>query len=84
MAKRRAEMSKHPGEHEPIRPLTTAERAAHKAFRQVEAEVAMTDLEAAQKTFADNRERLKAERLAREAAEPPAVKKTRKKAAKVK
>jgi hypothetical protein len=48
---------------------TPAEREARKAFRQVEAAKAMTDHERAQKTFNDNRERLKAERLAREAAE---------------
>jgi hypothetical protein len=44
---------------------TPAEREARKAFRQVEAAKAMTDHEKAQKTFNDNRERLKAERLAR-------------------
>ena len=48
---------------------TPAEREARKAFRQVEAAKAMTDHEKAQKTFNDNRERLKAERLTREAAE---------------
>jgi hypothetical protein len=48
---------------------TPAVREARKAFRQVEAAKAMTDHEKAQKTFNDNRERLKAERLAREAAE---------------
>jgi hypothetical protein len=48
---------------------TPAEREARKAFKQVEAAKAMTDHEKAQKTFNDNRERLKAERLAREAAE---------------
>jgi hypothetical protein len=48
---------------------TPAVREARKAFRQVEAAKAMTDHERAQKTFNDNRERLKAERLAREAAE---------------
>jgi hypothetical protein len=46
-----------------------AEREARKAFKQVEAAKAMTDHEKAQKTFNDNRERLKAERLAREVAE---------------
>jgi hypothetical protein len=49
--------------------ITPAVREARKAFRQVEAANAMTDHEKAQKTFNDNRERLKAERLAREAAE---------------
>ena len=48
---------------------TPAEREAQKAFRQLESAKAMTDHEKAQKTFNDNRERLKAERLAREAAE---------------
>jgi hypothetical protein len=44
-------------------------RDARKAFRQVDAEKAMTEHEIAQKAFSNNRERLKAERLAREAAE---------------
>jgi hypothetical protein len=44
-------------------------RDARKAFRQVDAEKAMTEHERAQKAFSNNRERLKAERLAREAAE---------------
>jgi len=52
-----------------LKVTTPAEREARKAFRQVEAAKAMTDHEKAQKTFNDNRERLKAERLAREAAE---------------
>jgi hypothetical protein len=51
-----------------------AVREARKAFRQVEAAKAMTDHEKAQKTFNANRERLKAERLAREAAELKAKK----------
>jgi Skp family chaperone for outer membrane proteins len=46
---------------------TAAEREAQKAFKQAEAEKAMTDHERAQKAFHQNRERLKAERLAREA-----------------
>ena len=75
-------MSKHPGEHQPIRPLTKEEREARKAFRQVEADVALSDHETAQKAFADNRERLRAERLAREAAEPAAPNKPVKKSAK--
>lgn len=45
-----------------------AEREALKAFRQVGAEKAMTEHEKAQKAFHENRERLKALRLAREAA----------------
>jgi hypothetical protein len=49
------------------RETTPAERAARKAFRPVEAKQSMTDYEKAQKAFHENRERLKAERLAREA-----------------
>ena len=66
-------MTKTPGEHEPIRPLTKQERDARKAFRQVEASSAMSDHDAAQRAFGENRERLKPERLAREAAAPIAV-----------
>jgi hypothetical protein len=43
-------------------------REARKVFRQVDAEKAETEYEAAQKAFRANRERLKAERFAREAA----------------
>ena len=46
---------------------TAVEREARKAFKQVEAEKAMTDHQKAQKAFHENRERLKAARLAREA-----------------
>jgi hypothetical protein len=62
------EMTKTPGKVEPPKPITAAEREARKAFRQVDAEKAMTEHEIAQKAFSNNRERLKAERLAREAA----------------
>jgi hypothetical protein len=68
------EAMKIPGESQPPKPITKAEREARKAFRQVEAEQAMTEHEAAQKAFSDNRERLKAERLAREAAGTPVAK----------
>ena len=61
-------MTKTPGQFEPPKPITKAERAARKAFRQVDAGKAMTEHEIAQKAFSANRERLKAERLAREAA----------------
>jgi hypothetical protein len=61
-------MTKAPGEVEPSKPITAAEREARKAFRQVDAEKAMTEHEIAQRAFSSNRERLKAERLAREAA----------------
>ncbi len=64
-------MTKIPGEFEPPKPITRAAREARKAFRQLDAEKAMTEHEIAQKAFSANRERLKAERLAREAAEPP-------------
>ena len=67
-------MKKTPGEVEPPRQITKAEREARKAFRQVDAKKAMTEYEIAQKAFSKNRERLKAERLAREAAAPPATK----------
>ncbi len=52
----------------PPKQITKAERDAHKAFRQVDAKKAMTEHEIAQKAFSNNRERLKAERLVREAA----------------
>ncbi|MGY3694582.1 hypothetical protein ACVIGA_004662 [Bradyrhizobium sp. USDA 3240] len=46
---------------------TAAEREARKVFRQSEAKKALTEYAKAQKALHDNRERLKAERLAREA-----------------
>jgi hypothetical protein len=52
------------------KPPTKSERDAHKAFREVDAKKAMTEHEIAQKAFSNNRERLKAERLAREAVAP--------------
>jgi hypothetical protein len=61
-------MTKTPYEYEPPTPMTKAEREARKAFRQVDAEKAMSEHEKAQRAFHKNRERLKAERLAREAA----------------
>jgi hypothetical protein len=71
-------MTKRPGEFEPPKPITKAEREAREAFRQLDAEKAMTEHEIAQKAFSANRERLKAERLTREAAGPPvAAKKTK-------
>ena len=60
-------MTKTPGEVERFKPMTKALRDAHKAFRQVDAEKAVTEHEIVQKAFSANRERLKAERLAREA-----------------
>jgi hypothetical protein len=76
-------MTKTPGEYEPPKQISKAEREARKAFRQVDAEKAITEQQLAQKAFSENRERLKAERLAREAAGPPPTKpKTRKAKAK--
>ena len=63
-----------PDEFRPPNPITKAERDARKAFRQVDAEKAMTEHEVAQKAFSNNRERLKAERLAREALGGPVAK----------
>ena len=77
-------MKKTPGEVEPPRQITKAEREARKAFRQVDAEKAMTEHEIAQKAFSANRERLKAERLAREAAGTPVAAKKAKPKKKVK
>ena len=68
-------MTKLVGEYEPPKPISKAEREARKAFRQVEAEKAMSEHALAEKAFAQNRERLKAERLAREAAAGPVPKK---------
>ncbi len=48
---------------------TPAEREALKVFRPAEAEKTMTEHAKAQKAFHENRERLKTERLAREAAD---------------
>ena len=61
-------MTKTPSKFETPKPITKAERDARKAFRQVDAEKAMTEHEIVHKAFHANRERLKAERLAREAA----------------
>jgi hypothetical protein len=49
--------------------ITPVEREARKAFRELEAAKPMTEYEISQKAFHDNRERLKALRLAREAEE---------------
>jgi hypothetical protein len=62
-------LAKTPGEHEPLKPLSKAEREARKQFGQAKAGMAMSDQETERKAFSDNHERLKAERLAREAAE---------------
>jgi hypothetical protein len=54
-------------EARPARVLTPEQRMARNAQRRADAEEAMRDHEAAQKAFHDNRERLRAERLDREA-----------------
>ena len=54
--------------------MSKNEREARKAFRKGDAATAMTEYEIAQKAFSKNRERLKAERLEREAATPPPAK----------
>jgi hypothetical protein len=46
---------------------TTAEREAEKVFKKIDPKTAMSDHEKAEKSFDENRQRLKAERLAREA-----------------
>ncbi|MGC2778331.1 MAG: hypothetical protein WA418_22125 [Bradyrhizobium sp.] len=51
------------------RVLTPEERRARDATRRADAEQAMREHEQAQQAFKANRERLRAERLAREAAE---------------
>jgi hypothetical protein len=77
-------MTKTPDEFEPPKPITNAEREARKAFRQLDAKKAMTEQEIAQKAFSANRERLKAERLTREAAGTPVTAKKAKTKKKVK
>jgi hypothetical protein len=46
--------------------ITPVEREARKAFKEVDAAKALSEHERAQKAFHENRERLKALRLARE------------------
>jgi hypothetical protein len=57
--------------HEFGKPISKAERAERKLFRQGDAKKALNEYETDQKAFNANRERLKAERLAREAAGTP-------------
>jgi F0F1-type ATP synthase epsilon subunit len=51
------------------KPLTPDERKLRDMKRRVDAEIAIREHEEAQKAFRDNRERLRAARLARDAAE---------------
>jgi hypothetical protein len=60
---------KRPKEFEPRKPLSKAQKQARNELRAAEARVAMAQHESAAEAFAKNRERLKAERLAREAGE---------------
>jgi hypothetical protein len=53
--------------------VTPAAREARKLFREAAAAKAMTEHERAQKAFNENRERLKALRLAREAEQTKAA-----------
>ena len=57
----------------PPKILTSEERKARDAARRADAEQAMREHEAAQKAFYENRERLRALRLAREAKESRAA-----------
>ena len=57
----------------PPKILTSEERKARDAARRADAEQAMREHDAAQKAFYENRERLKALRLAREAEESRAA-----------
>jgi hypothetical protein len=65
---------KTPGGNEPPKQISRAEREALKAFRQVDTKTPMSEQEIAQAAFSKNRERLRAERLAREAAATPSAK----------
>ena len=65
-------MSKTPGEYEPRKPLSKEERQARKERQEAEARMATAENAKAAEAFARNRERLRAEWLAREAgANPP-------------
>jgi hypothetical protein len=69
-AHRESQRSDEMNDQELKRPATTpAVREALRVFRPVVAEKTVTEHEKAQKAFHENRERLKALRLAREAAE---------------
>ena len=72
------ELSKELGEYEPRKPISKEVREARKVLREADAKLAMTEHANAAKAFDKNRERLKAERLAREAGEPPSPPKKKK------
>ena len=54
--------------------MTAAEREARKAFKEVDAAKMLSEHQLREKAFFENRERLKTERLAREAEAPPPTK----------
>jgi DNA-directed RNA polymerase alpha subunit len=64
-------MTKTQGNFEQPKPVTEAVSEARNAFRQEDVKAAMTEHETAEEAFSNNRERLRAERLAREAIEGP-------------
>lgn len=53
----------------PLDPTTLARQVAEKAFKEVDAAKLLSEHQLCEKAFFENRERLKAERLAREAKE---------------
>ena len=73
--------TKMPGEHAPI---SKEERQARKVFREVEAQTAMADHETAKQAFSTNHQRLRAERMTREAEAVPVPTKKAEKVAKKK
>lgn len=73
-------MSKTPEEYQPRKPISKEEREARKVLRDADAKLAMTEHANAAKAFDKNRDRLRAERLAREAVEPPPPEPKKKKA----
>lgn len=50
----------------PPKPISAAEREARKAFKEVDAANLLSEHQLKEKAFFENRERLRAERLARE------------------
>ena len=77
-------MSRGSGQSEPREPLSKEQKHARKALKEADAKVAMAEHEKTTEAFDKNRERLKAERLAREAAEPAAPPKKKKSGLKTK
>lgn len=71
-------MSKEPDKFERRKLPSKVEKQARKELRAADARVAMAEHESAAEAFARNRERLRAERLAREAGDPPSPPKKKK------